>query len=366
MAGMHNSVWGYLLAIAVGWMANFVKDQFPDWPLLGPALFWVAATIAVFATLGLLRGLIGKRRRPDGHETDASVILNYLLNETRWAEREHRRLNFRTFVNHLHEFRRAARDDGLHTSGIPSVGGRRESIDADHWMAAEIDPETANIKLGVRTQSLASRHYHPREYNVLRVLSEDVEKIWPRATFVGRITTRAYVRVKLVYYLLAHKLEMERHTWRTIKDNVRDEQSLKRQKQGITSPARRHASDRAEVGASESGTWTVFVEALEIVGASGDYSSRGNLHRVTADIDFRTTTAPKVINIALPFSIGNGFAEVRVDINGENGLAITAPGKLYPGTATLFIRIPSALNVGAKYTLSFLAEYEGGITEETS
>jgi hypothetical protein len=51
---MHNSLWGYLLAMAVGGMSQFIKDQFPSVTWLGPTLFWLAVAIALVATLGLM------------------------------------------------------------------------------------------------------------------------------------------------------------------------------------------------------------------------------------------------------------------------------------------------------------------------
>jgi hypothetical protein len=52
---MHNSVWGYLIAIAIGLMSQFIKDAFPSLPWLGPALFYLALLIALLATLGIAR-----------------------------------------------------------------------------------------------------------------------------------------------------------------------------------------------------------------------------------------------------------------------------------------------------------------------
>jgi hypothetical protein len=48
---MRNSLWGYLIAIAVGGLSQLVRD--PSW--LGPALLCLAFVIALLATAGLAR-----------------------------------------------------------------------------------------------------------------------------------------------------------------------------------------------------------------------------------------------------------------------------------------------------------------------
>ena len=219
---MHNSLWGYLIAIAVGGMAQFVKDLFPDWPLLGPVLFWVAAGIAILATVGLLRDW-RRPRRPDGHETDGAEVLRYLLHESGWAERELRHLNFRGVIDHLAEFRRGARYDGLHTSGIPSAGGKREPIASDHWAAAEIIRETASTPEGVCTKSSRNLRYHSLGYCVVKVRSDDISKVWPRASIVSRVTTKFYVWLKRIFFLWTRDArDYRRHQWNSIRDNVRE------------------------------------------------------------------------------------------------------------------------------------------------
>jgi hypothetical protein len=49
---MHNSLWSYGIAIAIGGMSLFVKDVFPELTWLGSGLLFLAFLIAVLATLG--------------------------------------------------------------------------------------------------------------------------------------------------------------------------------------------------------------------------------------------------------------------------------------------------------------------------
>ena len=51
---LHNSLWGYLIAVAIGGMSQFVKDAFPNQPWLGPALLYLTLLIALLATLGVM------------------------------------------------------------------------------------------------------------------------------------------------------------------------------------------------------------------------------------------------------------------------------------------------------------------------
>jgi hypothetical protein len=139
---------------------------------------------------------------PDGHETDASVVLHRLLHESRWAEREHRRVNFREFVNHLAEFRRAARDDGLRMTGVPKFGGASTPIDSRHWEGAKINPETAEKRGGVCSQSLGPRHLDRPEFCSIRVRTDDVQRAWPLASPLDRLLTTVIVGLKRVYYWL--------------------------------------------------------------------------------------------------------------------------------------------------------------------
>ena len=211
--------------IKTGWPA----PQFVQTPNFDRWVFWLSALSLVawgsWAAWFLFIRSASPTRLPAGHETDASKVLAYLLHRTRWADSEHRKINIREFVNHLGEFRRAARDDGLHTSGIPNFGGRREPIEADHWIVAAIDPESANVEHGVRTKSeISNRSYNPPQtYGSIKVLSMDVERLWPRATAAGRLLTRAFIQIKLIGYACAIAWESERRVWHTIRDNVRSE-----------------------------------------------------------------------------------------------------------------------------------------------
>jgi|RhiMethySRZTD1v2_1073278.scaffolds.fasta_scaffold30748_5 hypothetical protein len=56
---MRKSLWGYLIAIAVGGISQFVA--FPEQPWISRALFYLAIVIALLATLGLAHaiGLLG-------------------------------------------------------------------------------------------------------------------------------------------------------------------------------------------------------------------------------------------------------------------------------------------------------------------
>ena len=105
-----------------------------------------------------------------------------------------------------------------------STGGRREPIDADHWVPAYIDPKTANTPWGVCTKLTINRMLQPREYGALKVLSEHVEKVWPRATPIGRRVTRTYVWLKKQRHYWEYKIETGQRDWHRIKDNVREEE----------------------------------------------------------------------------------------------------------------------------------------------
>jgi hypothetical protein len=52
---MRNSIWGYLVAIAVGGISQFVA--FPEQPWISQALLYLAIVIALLATLGLVHGM---------------------------------------------------------------------------------------------------------------------------------------------------------------------------------------------------------------------------------------------------------------------------------------------------------------------
>jgi hypothetical protein len=49
---MHNSLWGYGIALAIGGMSLFVKEVFPDLTWLGAGLLCLALLLALLATLG--------------------------------------------------------------------------------------------------------------------------------------------------------------------------------------------------------------------------------------------------------------------------------------------------------------------------
>jgi len=197
------TVGGFLFGIG-GPAGDVIKQTWPSAPpQLRPVLVVIGCALMLFATLGALWAIFGpKRDRPDGNETDAADVLHYLLHRSRWAEREHRRLNFRDFVNHLEEFRRAARDHNLRTSGIPAFGGQPEPIDSRHWASADIDPASAGRRGTVSTKTRARYPQHAREYAAIKVRTNDWERIWPRARFYDRWWTRAYVGMKKAWYLL--------------------------------------------------------------------------------------------------------------------------------------------------------------------
>jgi hypothetical protein len=172
----------------------------------------------VYAVVDSIRDAMVNRWSPD-HETDAAEALHYLLHETRWAAREYRRLNFREFLDHLKEFRRAARDEGLRTSGQSKMGGPPGAIDQRHWIDAGIDPATANTPHGVRTRSSLLPYARPQEYLTVFARTGDMMRIWPRASAIERAWSEIYVLLKRFYYLWKCQ-------WQTIEDNVQDDRSL--------------------------------------------------------------------------------------------------------------------------------------------
>jgi hypothetical protein len=175
----------------------------------------------IYAIGASIRNAIADRtKRSPEHEMDGVDALRYLLHESRWAEREHRRLNFREFIDHLAEFRRAAKDDGLRTSGLCIWGGPLAPIDRRHWIDAAIDPETIDRPRSVRTKSLLSRHIRPQEYMTVAVRTEDIIRIWPRASAAGRAWTKIYLFLNRQYYYVRGAWEYECQQWNTIRDDI--------------------------------------------------------------------------------------------------------------------------------------------------
>ncbi len=168
-------------------------------PPVHMALAALALLLLGYAVYTFVHVAVAKQR-PDDSETDAAKVLHFIQHQSRWAEREHRRLNFREMIDHLGEFRRAARDDGLHTTGVNKYGGRVEEIDSRHWAGADIDPATAGRRDGVCTKTRAQYPQHAREYAAIKVRTNDWQRIWPRARFYDRWWTRACVGLKMTWY----------------------------------------------------------------------------------------------------------------------------------------------------------------------
>jgi hypothetical protein len=224
---MNNRIALYSFALAlagvlfgiIGGAARVLELVWPNTPSeVHLALAAIALILVAYAVYGFAHAATA-RQRPDEHETDAADVLRYLITESRWAEREHRRLNFREMVNHLEEFRRAASEDGLCTRGIPATGGRAEPIDSYHWASADINPATAEQRGGVSTKT---RMQHPQlavEYAAIKVRTNHWQRIWPRARFYERWWTRTYVGMKKVWYLLTP--DAWTYRWRKWRGEIR-------------------------------------------------------------------------------------------------------------------------------------------------
>ena len=223
MRRMANPWVSALLGIGIGLVSQFLPSDYPTW--VRDLAFRVGIALVIWGfALWTYKALRRPHRPlPAGHETDAAIVLHYLLHETKWAEREHRQLNFRSMVHHLAEFRRAARDDGLQTSGLPKFGGPPENIDSRYWDGAEIDRDTAGIRGGVCSkQFVRQQHLGRYEFSAIKVRTADYRNIWPRATFAGRWVTRAYVGAKKVYYWWSGERERAEREWHRINNNVRE------------------------------------------------------------------------------------------------------------------------------------------------
>jgi hypothetical protein len=212
-----------LLTTAIGLISQFVQGAFPDHDWITPVGLAFGVALLVYAGGWTFYRWLGRAAgRPADHETDVSEVLHHVLHKSKWAELEHRRLNFRQFVDHLDEFKRAGRDEGLRTTGIPAFGGKPEPIDSRHWEIASIDPSTAQTRGGVSTKSSINRLYNPLEYGAVKVRTEDMHRLWPRASILARVATASLILCKRIYYLwTAEARAFRRRQWNTIRDNVR-------------------------------------------------------------------------------------------------------------------------------------------------
>lgn len=215
------------------WLAGVAGASKADWlrwfvmlmPWLTNPWVWVTAiSIGVAMPIWDLASWFTNRRVrrkllsiPDGHQTDAAKILSFVLNSSKWSEREVRRLNFREMVDARSEFRRAALDDGLRTTGRPLAGGLPILIIRNHWKDMDIDPETSAATYGVKAKS--RRSYAPLDgFDELSAHTVDFERIWPSSTVFDRFFTRTYIGAKKTFYLLAPDAWFNRfyRGWRTL------------------------------------------------------------------------------------------------------------------------------------------------------
>jgi hypothetical protein len=223
--GMRRThIYQFTFGLGAGVCGQFLDKVWPQAPLqLYLVLEIGGGVLMLYAVCGAVNDWF-RPGHPQHHETDVYDVLRYLLYETKWSERQIRKLNFREALDHLEEFRRAARDDGLRTSGISKFGGHPQTIDSRHWDGAQIDPRTIDEKGRVCTQSFAPSDRNPGEFCALKATTEDFERIWPRASSWGRILTRTIVATKKLHYGLLSRdaRETRGFRWRTIRDNFRD------------------------------------------------------------------------------------------------------------------------------------------------
>lgn len=217
-----------LLASFALWLAGFAGATRVDWlrwlvvliPWLLDPYVWVALiSVSVFMLAWDLSAWHTRRRinsedeepkYPDGHETDAAKVLEYLLNESKWSQIQLRRLNFRSMINPLGEFRRAALNDGLRTSGLLGQKTKPEPISDRHWIVAEIDPASVTTPHGVTSKRRSPMMFDDPTYAAIKVRSDDIDRIWPAATRADRFNTLCILSAKHVWYAISPDAWRER------------------------------------------------------------------------------------------------------------------------------------------------------------
>lgn len=170
---------------------------------------WAFAPISVWLLVAYVRRWNAYREHVESPRPDAlglsqmpvTAIAEYLLNESRWGWQTYARLNRKNFVkDHVPaEMSRAGATHEVRYIGtLPNTFNAAE-IDRTYWRHAHID----DLRIWDEGNFFFTRTINMpgvKSYQYGTAPRVDVRRTWPRASFIQKIWTVIFVRLKGLYW----------------------------------------------------------------------------------------------------------------------------------------------------------------------